>query len=693
MKTVPVFKSPLAIHCVWNIADASVASSLVKHLERLFSRDILHPFSRRITLPLFCYESESPGAIPPPVRKISATQSICFFFTSENTAGRDNWIEYANVLSRTGKCTIVPIALNSGGFAQFDGINAIRYQDGDSESRLIRTEIKMVHEIFRYGFSKPSPKDIGIRSSLNIFLSHCKVDNGEGIALAEKIRQTISQTNMTSFFDVTTISPGKSFAEEIEKHLRRDNSAFLAINTDDYSSRFWCQREILAARKHNLPFLVVECLSKGQDRVFPALSNMSVINVSALTENKCLEVLLELLAETVRCKFMVKLLEEYKRVQWIPHCMPVLPRPPDVFSLKSVKHRLPNECCYPDPPLFKEELQWLIDLGCVAKTPLQLGAKGDNSNALLGKKVGLSISDVDSTTYSRNNSPYLLKAFSQDLARHIIGRSGVLVYCGDWRRDGFSEAVLAEAEALQNRIQYGYKPIENYLAWPCHASEASLLALKAKHGSLLDIHHVNPPQDVAGDVDMDIQYNDLNSATRNAYVVSRCLTEMRRLSVKSLFAKVCAGGKVFGYSGIMPGVLEEIYFALKKDIPVFLCGGFGGIVGEVCEAILTKRTPPTLTSEWQEFHNAGYRDLQETARRNGNEADYRGVVKQLTDSGVLERLSSRAGLTLVEYKLMMQSPLVDECIHLILKGLENICKNPASGFTSRNHAGRRSKIP
>lgn len=40
--------------------------------------------------------------------------------------------------------------------------------------------------------------------------------------------------------------------------------------------------------------------------------------------------------------------------------------------------------------------------------------------------------------------------------------------------------------------------------------------------------------------------------------------------------RICLGGKMTGYEGIEPGVIEEARFALEFDKPLYLMGGFGG---------------------------------------------------------------------------------------------------------------------
>ena len=41
-------------------------------------------------------------------------------------------------------------------------------------------------------------------------------------------------------------------------------------------------------------------------------------------------------------------------------------------------------------------------------------------------------------------------------------------------------------------------------------------------------------------------------------------------------ARIVVGGRLIGYSGRMPGIIEEFKIAIEAGHPVYLVGGFGG---------------------------------------------------------------------------------------------------------------------
>ena len=51
-------------------------------------------------------------------------------------------------------------------------------------------------------------------------------------------------------------------------------------------------------------------------------------------------------------------------------------------------------------------------------------------------------------------------------------------------------------------------------------------------------------------------------------------------------ARIVVGGKMMGYSGIMPGIIEEFKIAIETGHPVYVVGGFGGASRYVANVLL-----------------------------------------------------------------------------------------------------------
>ena len=155
---------------------------------------------------------------------------------------------------------------------------------------------------------------------------------------------------------------------------------------------------------------------------------------------------------------------------------------------------------------------------------------------------------------------------------------------------------------------------------------------------------------------------------------------MREKSIEQSHARICAGGKLAGYHGKMPGVLEEIIISIEKNKPIFLLGAFGGVVAEVCKTITDKAIAEPITEHWQITNNAGYFELQEKAKNGNQGADYTRI-KTVLEGMSVDDLARSSGLNSDDYQRLMESPFVDECVHLVLKGLKTLASASMSTKT------------
>ncbi len=103
---------------------------------------------------------------------------------------------------------------------------------------------------------------------LTVFISHTKhhlptpaEETAELIAL---VRQVVADTRLREFFDASDIQPGRDWGAELRS--KAATSALVAIRTDLYSSREWCQREILLAKNAGMPIVTMDALQSGEER-------------------------------------------------------------------------------------------------------------------------------------------------------------------------------------------------------------------------------------------------------------------------------------------------------------------------------------------------------------------------------------------------------------------------------------------
>jgi hypothetical protein len=666
------FKPPLAIHFIWHPSDNELVDPILDSVRTHFARDVDRPFSRGLNIPLFFYSSECPNSPPLHAPQQKAAMDILCIFTSINTLGHDAWKTYIHDLTISDTMRAVPIALDrdslgQGSSGSLSALNFIRAYQWPQDSSKRRAIVALAHEIYRHGFVEIDDEAKGNSSSIKIFLSHAKAGD-TGRFHAEAIKSFIDDTNMSHFFDTTDISPGFRFDEEIIKHIK--DSTLVAISSDAYSSRYWCQREILCAKEYHRPIVAVDCLENYEDRIFPAGANVPCVHVSSetpLNEPDILRILTAVILETIRHHFTLKSLEYYQSQGWIDIDCTLISRPPEIRHLLKIKNDGKKMVCYPEPPIYVEEADWHSDIGVEAFTPLWCSSDRESLNKL---RVGISISDVPSGAYFTQHLhlDHLMR-LAQDVARHLLARSTTLIYGGDLRANGFTQFILDEAIALKNRLNTDNIHVENHLAWPLYITDAEITAWRARYCLVMKTIEHDIPSDVSDSIDKKTFLPPTDTSSK--YIWSRCLTEMRLESIESSDSRICAGGKLSGYNGKMPGVLEEILIAIDQNKPIYLLGAFGGVVGEVCKSIISKSVSSSLTEEWQISHNSGYQELQAKAQLENNHTDYKQIRDTIEGINISE-LANRSGLDEGDYLRLVQSPFIDECVHLIVKGLKRI---------------------
>lgn len=498
-------------------------------------------------------------------------------------------------------------------------------------------------------------------------MSHTKYDK-IGINLAEKIKDFIDHSQMNRFFDATDISTGYDFDKEILNHIK--DSTVLAIHSDEYSSRYWCQLEILEAKKLKRPILAIDCLSNFEDRKFPFSSNIPTIHFHSsdeITEGKILKILSATLLETIRYCYSEEFLLEFANFIDIKGEVDIIARPPDLIDIKK-RESGKNRVLYPDPPVYEEELYIYKQLGYELFTPL---THCEKKSSLNGKKIGLSISELSEEELLKinQNSKHLV-VLSQYISKYLLAKEAILVYGGDLREGGFTQFIFDEAATIRTRLKkVEERNIINYIAWPIYKNDSSnVKEWKAKYNCIADMREVEPANDIINMIP-NIEEFLSPSNTENSFIWSRCLTKMREDMIDNCDFRICAGGKHSGYKGKMSGVLEEVLIASEKKKPIYLFGGFGGITSSICK-IINGTEVEELTEEWQIKYNVGYADLLRftETKDSSKSVNYKEICEKLRS------LKLNNGLNQGENKRLFETPFIDEAIFLVLKGLERLDK-------------------
>jgi len=158
--------------------------------------------------------------------------------------------------------------------------------DGPAAARLQRLTTDLTHEfcrLLRHGLEAASGAGGGeaalelYMQKVRVFISHSKHDD-DGELVAHHIRDWFhAHSPLDSFFDVYDIPPGLPFGDVLLHQI--GGGAVLAVHSDSYSSREWCRREVIEAKRRLVPMVVADCVRDVDPRSMAYLGNVPVVRM------------------------------------------------------------------------------------------------------------------------------------------------------------------------------------------------------------------------------------------------------------------------------------------------------------------------------------------------------------------------------------------------------------------------------
>ena len=113
---------------------------------------------------------------------------------------------------------------------------------------------RLVHLLIRQLQSRSDTEDA---PPVTIFLSHSKPDiKSKPHVVKAPLAYLTANLPENVWYAEGDISTGSCFEREIEKDVT--DTVLLAIETDSYWSRAWCQKEVLLAKRKRRPIVVVD---------------------------------------------------------------------------------------------------------------------------------------------------------------------------------------------------------------------------------------------------------------------------------------------------------------------------------------------------------------------------------------------------------------------------------------------------
>lgn len=514
------------------------------------------------------------------------------------------------------------------------------------------------------------------KAPLRLFLSHAKMDLTSGCSDPVHACKSGTGLQIDGWFDSERMTGGQPFPPGLEAGVRGCD-LLVAFYTDHYESRLWCRREILTAKQHGVPILIVNLLKDRENRHFPYAGNAAVVcwDRSQPVQREARKVLAAVALEALRVEHNKKWLKgEAEQGEMI------LGQAPEAATFA----RLGGDYkgfLYPDPPLDGAEKDLLKRLrpDNAFRTPLErLRRKKPEGNPMVA--VSLAQSD-DADHYGLNRS--LFHGLCDEIHLYLLMAGYRIGYGGLLRgafkeADGFTRRLRDLAaghfhrllELLEEETEFGpeRKPIQNYAPWPgCEGyTEDDLSIFDGREMNLIEcpipqgfsFNTLFPNETVFSDAPTPEQ--------RAAWAAG--LTAMRRKMTEDCCARIVMGGRLEGFQGLVPGVVEEAWLSLKAGKPLYLLGGFGGAARALCDLVLGKARSEFETG-WNEGRVNGYAMARAALEKAEDVPD---LAKMGNDFRELDLSKLNNGLTEEENRILMTSSDARVLGDLLLNGLRAV---------------------
>lgn len=364
----PTTKPLFVIYVIWH-PEFEDGGGIAESIRQHFRRSIDSNLSGGPGLSVVFRCLAAPGhSTPLPIDLNDAETTAIVALIDSNFAGDRTWIGFLTALVEEAEALglgarVFPVAQHKNALTIGLQEQAIRWHSWKmtSERRVARLIRALSYEFCRMlrhyveHLKHPMEDEDDLERYLKpvqIFLSHSKHDD-EGQPLALAIRNRLHKNSaLSSFFDVHDIPAGLRFNKVLLRRVR--TSAVLVIHTNSYSSREWCRKEVLEAKRWNVPLVVANSISDSDERGFPYLGNAPIVRLGNGEEDRIDVVIGRLLDEVLKDFVWRCRVELYKSTA--ADNVVFVPRPPELIVLADLPKGLAHPIIvYPDPPLSAEE--------------------------------------------------------------------------------------------------------------------------------------------------------------------------------------------------------------------------------------------------------------------------------------------------------------------------------------------------
>ena len=201
------------------------------------------------------------------------------------------------------------------------------------------------------------------------------------------------------------------------------------------------------------------------------------------------------------------------------------------------------------------------------------------TDALKGVTVALSVSDSADLPRLGLHDKHAEYAIAE-IARAVLTAGGHLAYGGWIRPSGFTQFLMHE---LRRYGAHGRR-LTICVAHPEHHT-LPLSELKRLDETLEPSCRLRFLDADGSKVDYRSGRGEDPEPTQDPDEAAAAYSAMRRDMTTISQARVVVGGKLAGFKGTMPGIVEEAIDTLEASQPVYVAGGFGGAAALVARSL------------------------------------------------------------------------------------------------------------
>jgi len=357
----------LTIYIAWH-PNFDQGAALARTLYEHYRRNLYENVAGGTGIPVF-YRFEPPvgSSTPIDIDLDGSEASAIVILVDEHWAKDPEWVKWAHMLSEQTdaaglRARLFPVAIDKAAIGVELPEQAIRWdkwaaQPHQNKHRRLLTSLSYqfcrMLRFYLEHLEHPDASKDDLRRYLrrvSVFISHSKHDEN-GVEIALLIRNFLQDGSFDNFFDVFDIPAGLRFNQVLLEKVR--TSAVVAIHTDSYSSREWCRREMIEAKRYNVPLVVANCITDIDERGFPYMANVPIVRMDPIARDRI---------DVVVARLMDEVLKDFLWRSWIKVVdagpdVAFVPRPPELIALTTLQGRPDEKRClvYPDPPIGAEE--------------------------------------------------------------------------------------------------------------------------------------------------------------------------------------------------------------------------------------------------------------------------------------------------------------------------------------------------